>query len=192
MNATVIDTLRLAVRLREAGFEAPRAEGMARALGDELAERMLTKSDLDAALRPIQAGIETMDAKFEAKFDGLEPRFDAIDAKFDAKFDGLEPRFDAIGARFDLIDTRFDAMDAKFDAKFDSTDAKIESVHRELSGKFNLLVGMMVLGFTLLVGLGGYNAFSPRFAHPAANPPEIQRDASEISSKQSLQPVTSD
>ena len=83
-------------------------------------------------------------------------------------------------------------MDAKFDAKFDSTDAKIESVHRELSGKFNLLVGMMVLGFTLLVGLGGYNAFSPRFAHPAANPPEIQRDASEISSKQSLQPVTSD
>ena len=192
MNATVIDTLRLAVRLREAGFEAPRAEGMARALGDELAERMLTKSDLDAALRPIQAGIETMDAKFEAKFDGLEPRFDAIDAKFDAKFDGLEPRFDAIDARFDLIDTRFDAMDAKFDAKFDSTDAKIESVHRELSGKFNLLVGMMVLGFTLLVGLGGYNAFSPRFAHPAANPPEIQRDASEISSKQSLQPVTSD
>ena len=192
MNATVIDTLRLAVRLREAGFEAPRAEGMARALGDELAERMLTKSDLDAALRPIQAGIETMDAKFEAKFDGLEPRFDAIDAKFDAKFDGLEPRFDAIGARFDLIDTRFDAMDAKFDAKFDSTDAKIESVHRELSGKFNLLVGMMVLGFTLLVGLGGYNAFSPRFAHPAANPPEIQRDASEISSKQSLQPATSD
>ena len=143
-------------------------------LGDELAERMLTKSDLDAALRPIQAGIETMDAKFDAKFDGLEPRFDAIDA------------------RFDLIDTRFDAMDAKFDAKFDSTDAKIESVHRELSGKFNLLVGMMVLGFTLLVGLGGYNAFSPRFAHPAANPPEIQRDASEISSKQSLQPVTSD
>ena len=146
-------------------------------LGDELAERMLTKSDLDAALRPIQAGIETMDAKFEAKFDGLEPRFDAIDAKFD----GLEPRFDAIDARFDLIDTRFDAMDAKFDAKFDSTDAKIESVHRELSGKFNLLVG-----------LGGYNAFSPRFAHPAANPPEIQRDASEISSKQSLQPATSD
>ncbi len=188
MNAAVIDTLRLAVRLREAGFEAPRAEGMARALGDELAERMLTKNDLDAALRPIQAGIETMDAKFEAKFDGLEPRFDAIDAKFD----GLEPRFDAIDARFDLIDTRFDAMDAKFDAKFDSTDAKIESVHRELSGKFNLLVGMMVLGFTLLVGLGGYNAFSPRFAHPAANPPEIQRDASEISSKQSLQPVTSD
>ena len=235
MNATVIDTLRLAVRLREAGFEAPRAEGMARALGDELAERMLTKSDLDEALRPIQAGIETMDAKFEARFDGLEPRFDAIDAKFEAKFDGLEPRFDAIDAkfeakfdgleprfdaidakfdaldakfdaldakfdakfdglepRFDAIDTRFDAMDAKFDAKFDSTDAKIESVHRELSGKFNLLVGMMALGFTLLVGLGGYNAFSPRFAHPAANPPEIQRDASEIPSKQSLQPVTSD
>ena len=184
MNATVIDTLRLAVRLREAGFEAPRAEGMARALGDELAERMLTKSDLDAALRPIQAGIETMNANFEAKFDGLEPRFDAIDVKFDA-----------MDAKFEAMDAKFEAMDAKFEAKFDSTDAKIESVHRELSGKFNLLVGMMALGFTLLVGLGGYNAFSPRFAHPLANPPEIQRDASEIPSKQSHQsnqPVTAD
>ena len=87
---------------------------------------------------------------------------------------------------------KFEAMDAKFEAKFDSTDAKIESVHRELSGKFNLLVGMMALGFTLLVGLGGYNAFSPRFAHPLANPPEIQRDASETPSKQSHQPVTAD
>ena len=188
MNATVIDTLRLAVRLREAGFEAPRAEGMARALGDELAERMLTKSDLDAALRPIQAGIETMNAKFEAKFDGLEPRFDAIDARFDA----IDARFDAIDVKFDAMDVKFEAMDAKFEAKFDSTDAKIESVHRELSGKFNLLVGMMALGFTLLVGLGGYNAFSPRFAHPLANPPEIQRDASETPSKQSHQPVTAD
>ncbi len=188
MNATVIDTLRLAVRLREAGFEAPRAEGMARALGDELAERMLTKSDLDAALRPIQAGIETMNAKFEAKFDGLEPRFDAIDARFDA----IDARFDAIDVKFEAMGVKFEAMDAKFEAKFDSTDAKIESVHRELSGKFNLLVGMMALGFTLLVGLGGYNAFSPRFAHPLANPPEIQRDASETPSKQSHQPVTAD
>ena len=188
MNAAVIDTLRLAVRLREAGFEAPRAEGMARALGDELAERMLTKSDLDAALRPIQAGIETMNAKFEAKFDGLEPRFDAIDARFDA----IDARFDAIDVKFEAMDVKFEAMDAKFEAKFDSTDAKIESVHRELSGKFNLLVGMMALGFTLLVGLGGYNAFSPRFAHPLANPPEIQRDASETPSKQSHQPVTAD
>ena len=63
MNATVIDTLRFADRLKAAGFEAPHAEGMARALGDELAERMLTKSDLDEALRPIYARFDAIDAK---------------------------------------------------------------------------------------------------------------------------------
>ena len=113
MNATVIDTLRFADRLKAAGFDAIHAEGMARALGDELSERMLTKRDLDDALQPINA--------------------------------------------------RLDALDTKAD-----------SVYRELSGKFNILVGVMALGFTLLVGLGGYNAVSPRLAEPNNQAPEAQ------------------
>ena len=60
MNTTVIDTLRLADRLNEAGFERPQAEGMARALGDELMERMVTKSYLDDAIQPIHARLDTM------------------------------------------------------------------------------------------------------------------------------------
>ena len=83
MKATVIDTLRFADRLKAAGFEAPRAEGLARALGDELADRMLTRRDLDEALQTI-----------DTRFDALEPRFDAIDA-----------RFDAIDAKFDVKST---------------------------------------------------------------------------------------
>ena len=147
MKATVIDTLRFADRLKAAGFEAPRAEGLARALGDELADRMLTRRDLDEALQTI-----------DTRFDALEPRFDAIDA-----------RFDAIDAKFDV---KFDAMDVKFDA----IDVKIEAVHRELSGKFNILVGMMALGFTLLGALGTYNAVSPRFAD-TAKPSAMQQPA---------------
>ncbi len=115
MNATVIDTLRFADRLKGAGFDATHAEGMARALGDELSEQMLTKRDLDDALQPIYA--------------------------------------------------RLDAM-----------DAKIDSVCRELSGKFNLLVGVMALGFTLLVGLGGYNAVSPRFVETNKQAPEVRQE----------------
>ena len=142
MNATVIDTLRFADRLKEAGFEAPHAEGMARALGDELAERMLTRNDLDKALRPIYA-------------------------------------------RLDAMDARFDAMDARFDAM----DAKIDSVHRELSSKLNMLVGVMALGFTLLVGLSGYNAVSPRFAQPTMQPPQTQQEATELPGRPPSQPL---
>ena len=151
MNATVIDTLRFADRLKAAGFEAPRAEGLARALGDELAERIVTKSDLDEALRPIYA------------------RFDAIDAKFDA-----------IDAKFDAIDARFGSIVASTDARFNALDAKIDSVHRELSGKFNILIGVMALGFTLLAGIGGYNAVSPRFAQSVTQAPEVQQEANEL------------
>ena len=116
MSATVIDTLRFADRLKGAGFDATHAEGMARALGDELSEQMLTKRDLVDAIQP--------------------------------------------------INVRLDAM-----------DAKIDSVYRELSGKFNILVGVMALGFTLLVGLGGYNAVSPRFAETNRQAPEVRQDA---------------
>ena len=149
MNATVIDTLRLADRLKEAGFEAPRAEGMARALGDELADRMLTKSDLNEALRPLEASIQAMEVKFNA----LEPRFDAIDAKFDA------------------------------------TDMKIGSVHRELSGKFNILVGMMALGFTVLIGLGAYNIVSSSKASSVGETPETQQAGTGIPGKPPSRPA---
>ena len=177
MNATVIDTLRFADRLKAAGFEAPHAEGMARALGDELAERMLTKSDLDEALRPIHA-----------RFVGIDGKFEAIDARFvgiDGKFDAIDKKFDAIDARFVAMDARFDAMDARFDAM----DTKIDSLYRELSGKFNILVGVTALGFTLLVGLGGYNAVSPRFAQPIMQAPQMQQEAIELPGTPPSQPL---
>ena len=188
MNTTVIDTLRFADRLKEAGFEVPRAEGLARALGDELAEQMVTKRDLEDALHPIRADIKALDAKFEAKFDALETRFDAIDSRFesnDARFDANDKRFDSIDARFDANDKRFDSIDARFDAndkRFDSIDArfealdtKIDSVHRELTGKFNILVSVMVLGFSLLAGLEGYSVVSTHLDKSGANSSDGQQ-----------------
>ncbi|MCE2461119.1 MAG: hypothetical protein J4F38_10105 [Pseudomonadales bacterium] len=173
MNATVIDTLKFADRLKKAGFEPRQAEGLTRALGNELAERMVTKRDLDDAVQTLDTTLKTMDAKFEAKFAGLEPRFDAIDARFA----GLEPRFDA---RFAGLEPRFDAIDARFDGlapRFDAIDAKLASQHREFSGKFNVLLGTMALGFTLVIGLMGYSLFSPRFAGLNAGAVAIESQA---------------
>ena len=170
MYPTVIDTLRFRDRLKAAGFDDPLAEGMARALGDELADNMLTKRDLGDAVKSLRLALEAMDAKFEAWFEGLEPRFDAIDAKFEARFEGLEPRFDAIDAKFEALEPRFDAI-----------DAKLESQHREFSTRFNVLFGTMALGFTLLVGLVGYSLYPPRPAEPAAS--VIERHTAEVRSQ---------
>ncbi len=77
MSQTLINTLRFADRLKEAGFAGAQAEALARVLGDELTEQLPSKSDFIA---------------LEAKFDGLEAKFDGLEAKFDAleaKFDGL-------------------------------------------------------------------------------------------------------
>ena len=249
MNATVIDTLRFADRLKAAGFETPRAEGLARALGEELADRMLTRSDLDEALRPMHADIQEMDArfgtmagridatdakiegldtkiegldakiegldtkiramdsKFEAKFEALdskfEAKFEALDSKFEARFDALdskfEARFDALDskfeARFDALDSKIEAMDSKFeaslDAKFESTNTNIASVHRELSGKFGILATVMALGFTLLVGLGGYSALSLH-TQAGANTRNVQGAATETPAAIPSTPVAED
>ena len=164
MSATVIDTLRFADRLKEAGFEGPQAEGMARALGDELAERMLTRRDLQEALRPIHA------------------RFDAMESKFDA-------RLDVVDARLDGMDSKFNAMEDKFDAKFDALRAEIGSVHRELSGKFNVLVGVMALGFTLLAGLGSYNAVVPRFGPSTMEPSDTLQEETNLPAAPSSRPL---
>ena len=176
MYTTVIDTLRFADRLKAAGFDDPQAEGMARALGDEMAENMVTKRDLNDAVQAINTTIMTMDAKFESKFDALEPRFDAIDVKlesqhreFTGRFDALEPRFDAIDVKLESqhreFSSRFDALEPRFDA----IDVKLESQHREFSSRLNLMFGTMALGFTLVIGLIGYSLFSQRPAEPVAS-----------------------
>ena len=94
MQATVIDTLRYAVRLKEAGVEPAHAEAMSRALNDELTEGLATKADLDSGVT------------------GLKARFDVVDARFEA----IDARFDAMDTKFDAMDTKFDAMDTKFGA----------------------------------------------------------------------------
>ena len=205
MNATVIDTLRFADRLKAAGFETPRAEGLARALGEELADRMLTRSDLDEALRPMHADIQEMDARFgtmagridatDAKIEGLDTKIRAMDSKFEARFEALDSKFEA---RFEAMDSkfeaRFEALDSKFealDAKFESTNANIASVHRELSGKFGILATGMALGFTLLVGLGGYSALSLH-TQAGTNTRNVQGAATESPTALPSTPVAED
>ena len=235
MNATVIDTLRFANRLKEVGFDPSHAEGMACVLGDELAERMLARRDLDefkvvvdARFEAIDAKIDNLDAKLDSTFDGLDAKldstFDGLDAKFDSTFDNLDAKFDStfdnldakfdsridnldakFDSRIDNLDAKFDSridgldakfhssinsLDGKFEAKFDALDLKIESVQREVSGKFNVLACMMVLGFTVLGGLVTYTASSPRFSPSPAEASVTQDHTIERTDDSAAAPAT--
>ena len=100
MNAVVIDTLRFANRLKDVGFDPSHAEGMACALGGELARSMLTRRDLDE-----------FKVVVDARFHAIDSRFEGIDGKFE----GIDAWFDAINARFESIDARFESIESRID-----------------------------------------------------------------------------
>ena len=70
MSQTLINTLRFADRLKEAGFAGAQAEALARVLGDELTEQLPSKADFQT----LQADFKTL----EAKVDGLEAKVDGL------------------------------------------------------------------------------------------------------------------
>ena len=101
MTQPVIDTLKLADSLKESGFPDRQAEGLARALGRALTEHVVTKGDLDAAIRLVRADIVALDnrvSSLEAKIDAIDGRFDTIDGKFEARFNSLSTQIKFIFA----------------------------------------------------------------------------------------------
>ena len=160
MDANVIDTLRFADRLKEAGFDPPKADGLARALGEELGDRVLTWGDHVA----VGLHIEGLDAKFESKFEGLQTKFDArfegLEAKFDARFEGLEAKFEGLEARFEGLEARFEGLEARFEgleARFGGLESKIDTQVESLRANIKLLMAVFTIGFSVVIGVGMYN-----------------------------------
>ena len=179
MDLAVIDTLKFADHLKTAGFSPRQAEGLARALGDELGERMVVKRDLDDAVqamnRNLDDAVQAMNRNLDDAVQAINSTIVALNAKFESRFEAMDQRFEAMDQRFEAMDQKFVAMDQKFESKFqaleprfDAIDAKLESQHRESSTRFNVLFGAMALGFTLITGLIGYSLFSPQPVAPAS------------------------
>ena len=146
MQANVIDTLHFASDLKDAGFPADQAEGLAQALNSELAPQMITPTILRDELRPINEHLGRLDAHVVR----LDDKIDALGARLDEKIEGVESRLET---KIDAVSSRLDAVESKLEAKIDAVDSKLE-------GKFSVLMGAMVLGFTVLIALGLYNAVS--------------------------------
>lgn len=193
MYATVIDTLRYADRLKEAGLEPGQAEAMSRALNDELTDGLVTRTDLDDAVLQLRGDIgelgtrvdaldstivamakrsDAMEAKFEARFDAMEAdvaaKFGTLDSRFDAmdvRFGGIDSRFEVADARFEAVDRRFDAVDSRFEA-MDSRFEAVDSRFDSVDTQFHALRSQsryLFLVLALIAGLGLYNATAPHF-----------------------------
>lgn len=145
MTQAVIDTLQLADRLKESGFQDRQAEGLARALGHVFADHVVTKADLDSAVQLIRADYRTLDEKSGNKLDALDEKFetrlDALDEKSENKLDALDEKFEA----------RLDALDAKFETKLDALDAKFEARFNSLSSQIRFIFA--ALAMLLALGL---------------------------------------
>ncbi len=155
MNGNVIDTLRLANRLKDAGFEPHGAEGIAQALSDELEGRVVTKSYVDTALERTEnrlgAAIADVGSQIAALGQALDGKLSALDAKIDVTADRLDAKIDATADRLDAkidataarLDAKIDATAAQLDAKIDDTaarlDAKIDDTRATLDGKMDLI-----------------------------------------------------
>ena len=85
MVELVIDTLQYADRLEESGVGRKQASAMARALEEQLGERMPTRAEINERFNLVNARLDRMDARFDA----MDTRLDAMDTRFDALDDKL-------------------------------------------------------------------------------------------------------
>ena len=152
MQANVIDTLHFASDLKDAGFPADQAEGLAQALNSELAPQMITPTILRDELRPINEHLGRLDAHIVR----LDDKIDALGARLDEKIDAAESKLET---KIDAVAARLDATESKLETKIDTVESKLEAKIGAVETKLGVLTGTVALGFTLLVALvlGLYN-----------------------------------
>ena len=164
MDATVIDTLRYANRLREAGVEAGQAEAMARAINDELSVGVATKDDVDAVDRNMGHALAEFRSEMDHSLDELrsdmEHGFARLRGDMDNGFGKLRADTDRGLAKLradtdrGLAEVRgdLDVLRAEVTAKLDAQNGKFEAQGRYL-----------FLTLALIAALGLYNAAAPHF-----------------------------
>ncbi len=103
MTQTLINTLRFADRLKEAGFVGPQAEALARILGDELTEQLPSK----AGFKTLEAKIGALDVSLNGQVDalksGLTGRMGALESNVNSQIETLAGKIDGQRFAFNLV-----------------------------------------------------------------------------------------
>lgn len=153
MDATVIDTLRYANRLREAGVEAGQAEAMAHAINDELSVGVATRDDVHANERNLGHAMAELRAKLEHDLAELRGDLDRKTGELRVELDRTKGELRAeLKREIAEVVRQIDVLKAEVNAKLDAQNGKFEAQGRHL-----------FLTLALIAALGLYNAAAPHF-----------------------------
>ena len=167
IDAPVIDTLRYADNLKQAGVDDAHADGMSRALNVELSERMLTKEDLREAF-------DRHSRMFDERLAARDKRLDAVEQRLGV----VERRLGAVEQRLEAMDARMDALERNIDRRFADVHWRIDALESLVNLRFKMMMGTMVFGFTVVIALGLFNV-APKLAVGAAAEGSAQPAAAE-------------
>ena len=93
----MLNTLRYANALKNAGVGAEQAEAMAEALDTEMTGEIASKADiteLKADIREVKADVRELATSTKADIDRLDTKIDHLDEKLTPRIDGLDKRID--------------------------------------------------------------------------------------------------
>ncbi len=164
MPAAMLDTLRCARNLKDAGFTQQQADGTARILGDALAgvatreDLAATKKGLDEAIAGLRTEVQHGFAAQKAEMKGALAALKAeVDARFAAQKADMDARFAAQKADMDRALAEQKTEITQLHTKFDALDRQLKFV-------------LALLG--LLFAMSAYNFLQPAPAPAHAEAPQ--------------------
>lgn len=119
----MIDTLGMADKLENSGFARSQAEGLARALGGELSDRLVSQPQFSMTVTDLHGEIGALAAEIRqlrTRINDLETRIEALETRIEA----LETRIEALEARMDRLEARMDRLEAKLEGEFKAIHTK--------------------------------------------------------------------
>ncbi len=157
MSQPVVDTLELCDALRRTGMETEQAEGVARALGKELGQHVVTQGDLQVGFGQVRSEIQAARAETGALRAETQAGFQQARAETQAAFQQARAETQAA---FQQARAEIQAVDHKVDLVRSDLGGRIESLHATV--KTTLTGVALAIAFLALVtGVGIFRTGAP-------------------------------
>ena len=176
MSQPVIDTLQLCDALRKTGMEREQAEGLARALGNELGTHVAVQSDLESGFQGVRSdlGAEIQQVRSDLGAEIQQVRSD-LGSKMEQLRCDLELKIQAVDAKVDVLRAalmgRMDGLEGRMEGRMDGLDRKIDA----LNWKLTFMVGGFALLMSVLTVASGMGFFERTPSGP--QPPSVMSAA---------------
>ena len=164
MSQPVVDTLELCDALRKTGMEHDQAEGVARALGKELGEHVVTQGDLQVGFEQVRGELQAARAETRAAFQQARAELQASRAETQAAFQQAQAEtqaaFQQAHAETQAAFQQARAERQAVDHKVDLLGGRIDSLQATLKTTFTG-VALAIAFLALVTGAGIFRTAAP-------------------------------